>query len=575
MVRTLGAVSLIATGAAAAALLALIACQVPRRDGSSLIRVPGPLLVIGEIVLFAAAAWAVWPAPPAFGVIALIAADILARVPTWSRLVNESPDRVGRITARVAAAATATAVFAGVLSPWYWSPAAGATLCPRPTVQQGADDTWPDARPLDQRDAGHEDSPMLDAAEEFEGNAAFGKAAWWVPHWGEVATGNSTSVVMVDVDGLGVYDAAGGQVQWTLEAGIDEAFGRTGDDGERRIHGDRVHALGETLLVRLNHDQGRGRLGLSRDALLAVDMQTGDRLWCATGLTNIDVDLSTPDRVAVFDTAWSLLDIADGRTAGTFDVDSTPLADVTLVEPRGVLSLSADTPTEQAVLGAGRLVLTRGPAIAVYDSVDARLIHEATLPAPRANADGDAHAVYNVIVDETATVVEIDTYSSPYARKWGATTLVDFDPAGEQLWRREAPDADSGLSIVIGDTQHSGVPQVFGGVFVLRDRNAIHISDGSDAWQPGESVALASNNRQAVREGFLYGGTKTDGEWVVSAIDARDGSIILGPLGANQLEQGAAAFLSHTSLPTGDVFAQTPSIRPAETVMFGLPTTVE
>ncbi len=576
VVGTLIVFSPAAAGAAAVAVLALILCQVPRRDGTPLVRAPGLLPVLGEIVLFGAAVWAVWPSPAAFGVTALIAVDAFARVPTWNRLVNGSPDRAVRTTSRAVAAATAAAVFAGLLSPWYWPPAAGATLCARPTVHQGADDDWPDARPLDQRVAGHEDSPVLDAAEGFEGNAGFGRATWWVPRWGGVATGGSASAVMVDVDGLGVYDADDGRVRWTLEAGIDSAFGSTGDEGERRIHGDRVYTLGETLLVRLTPAR-RDRLSLSRDALLAFDMRTGDRLWCAAGLTGIDVDPSTPDRVAVFDGSWKLLDTADGRTVGTFDVGSTPLADVTPDEPRGVLPLSPDSPTEQAVLGAGRLVLTRGPAIAVYDAADASLIHEATLPSPRWNADGYAHAVYNVVVDETATVVEVDTYSSPHARKYGATELIAFDPAGEQLWRRESPDADSGLSIAIGDTESSGVPQVFGGVFVLSDRNAIHISDGSDAWRPDHGIALASHNRQAVRDGFLYGGSidGEDGEWVVSAVDARDGSVIPGPLDANRLGQGATVHLSYTALPTGDLFAQTTSNRPAETVMFGLPTAVE
>ncbi|QVJ02970.1 hypothetical protein KGD82_12950 [Nocardiopsis eucommiae] len=518
----------------------------------------------------AVAAWAIWPTPVAFGVVGLVTADTVFRLRAWIRLVDGDRGRLGRIGARTATAATAMAVLAGALSPGYWSPAAGAALCARPTVQQGADDVWPDARPLTQRDSRREDSAMLDAAEEFEGNAGFGTAAWWVPLWGGVATGNSTSVAMVDVDGIGVYDADDGRVRWTLESGIDGAFGRRGDDGQRSIHGDRVHALGETLLVHLSPDRGRG--ALPKDALLAFDMETGERLWCAVGFTSLQVDPDTHDRIAVFDGSWNLLNPDDGRTVATLDIDQTSLAHVAPEESRMGLFSAAYWPTEQAVLGGGRIVLTRGPAIAVYDSADGSPIHDATLPAPapstRALDEEDGHAVYNVILDEAATVVEVDSHDSRSSRNYQGTELIAFDPSGEELWHRTAPEPGADWSLALGDYGLSGVVQVVDGVFAKSDR-AFHISDGSDAWEPEYRIGLPSGSRHVVRDGFLYGHAYKGGR--VVAVDARNGDIAAGPLKADEIEQGADVFLSHTGLPSGNLFTQSVANRPAETVMFGLP----
>ncbi|MFC4563284.1 hypothetical protein ACFO4E_15585 [Nocardiopsis mangrovi] len=577
VVGVLGMFSLFAAGVAAAAVLALIACQVPRRDGTPLVRAPGIVLVAGEIVLFgaaSAAAWAAWPPPAVLVFCVLITVDVIVRLDHWDTLTTVIPGRAGRIAARTAAATTAALVAAGLLSPWYWSPAAEAVLCARPTVQQGASDAWPDARPLDQRDPTREDSPLLDAAEDFDGNAAFGTAAWWTPFWGGMATGNSTSVAMVDVDGLGVYDAADGHVKWTLDSarakwelnddGTHGIFGWISEGGRRTISGDLVHTVGDTLLVHLR--DGYGPNDLPRIALLALDVETGDRLWCAPGVTHLQFDPAAPDRVAVYDDAWRLLDTSDGRTVAAPDIDLTPLAAEAPEEPEGrPLFYRGPEPTEKAVLGGGRLVLTRGPAIAVYDAADGSPIHDATLPAPHGDADEDGHAVYNAIADETATVVEVDCYdaqSDPHGHP--GPELVAFNPAGEELWRSEGS---------IGDYGPSGTVPPFGGVFITKT-TAIHIGDGSEAWELPNRIGQHSGSRHQVRDGFLY--ADVDGAPV--AIDFRDGGIIPAPL-ADQLEAGDSDVAhERTVVPAGIVLAQSSSVpRPAETatVMFGPPTPAE
>ncbi|SHI36491.1 PQQ-like domain-containing protein [Nocardiopsis flavescens] len=578
VVWTLTVFSPVAAGAAAAGALALITCQIPRRDGTPLVRVPGLLPVLGEIVLFGAgvwAGWAGWPVPAALGATVLIAAAATARVPTWIRLTDGDPGRPGRTAARALAAATATMAAAAALSPWYWSPAAGAALCARPTVQQGADATWPDARALDQRDANAENSPLLDAARAFEGNAAFGTAAWSVPVGG-AATGNSTSVVLTGVDGLGVYDAAEGRVKWTLDSRTTGAFGWGGDDNTEMNHGGRVHALADTLIVHLS--PGEGPTGRARDALLGFDIETGERLWCVPGFTHLRVDPHTPDRVAVFDGSWSLLDTVHGRTVAALDIGPTPLAEVTPEEPvRPMLSPDHRT-SEQAMLGGGRLVLTRGPAIAVYDSADGSLLFDATLPAPRPvsseYAIEEGHAVYNVVADATAVVVEVAANEGDFgSRNVRGTELFAFGPDGEELWHRQAPGPDQERALALANYDLSGPVRADDGIFVTGDR-AIRVSDGTDVWEAGTQVRMDRDRGHYLRHGFFYGHTGEDP--APAAVDTRDGSPVPVPVDADRLDQGSAAFfLSHTALPTGNVFARSTSAGSSETVMFGLPAPLE
>ncbi|MFD6095771.1 PQQ-binding-like beta-propeller repeat protein [Nocardiopsis flavescens] len=577
VVWTLTVFSPVAAGAATAGALALIACQIPRRDGTPLVRAPGLLPVLGEIVLFGTgiwAGWVGWPLPAALGATVLIAAAATTRVPTWIRLTGENPGRAKRTAARALAAATATMVAAAALSPWYWSTAAGAALCARPTVQQGADDTWPDARALDQREADAENSPLLDAARAFEGNAAFGTAAWSVPVGG-AATGNSTSVVLTGVDGLGVYDAAEGRVKWTLDSRTTGAFGWGGDDNTEMNHGNRVHALADTLIVHLS--PGEGPTGRARDALLGFDIETGERLWCVPGFTHLRVDPRTPDRVAVFDGSWSLLDTAHGRTVAALDIGPTPLAQVTPEEPvRPMLSPDHRT-SEQAMLGGGRLVLTRGPAIAVYDSADGSLLFDATLPAPRPisseYAIEEGHAVYNVVADATAVVVEVASNEGDFgSRNVRGTELFAFGADGEQLWHRQAPGPDQERALVLANYDLSGPVRTDDGIFVT-DARAIRVSDGTDVWEAGPDVRTDRDRGHHLRHGFFYGHIGEDP--VPAAVDMRDGSPVPVPVDADRLDQGSAAFLSHTALPTGNVFARSTSAGSTETVMFGLPDPLE
>ncbi|MEU3212441.1 hypothetical protein ABZ631_16165 [Nocardiopsis alba] len=554
---------LLVTGAGAMVALGLVALQALRPDGDPLLPVPGIVAVLSGIVLFgamSAAAYIAWPPPWSLCFIALLLVDVLFRIGRWKALIADGRGRKRDIASRTAVIAVTIAVLAGLLSPLYSSQVADAALCARPSVARGASDAWPDGEPF----RGDHDLPrnpdMLDRARAFEGNTAFGEAAWWLPVWGGATTGNRTSVVLNDARGFGVYEAEEGRVRWTFD--IKEAlFGVEYRDGTRSIHANRVKAVGDVLLVRL-HDEGADD---PREALLALDMETGRRLWCAPGVTNLLADPEHPERIAVFDGAWRILDTGDGRGIATIDTGTTSLAEE--IFPGADLHLLT-------ALGGGRLVLAEGPAVAVYDTADGALVHDRILEEPPEHPDpGSGHTVYNIVTHETATVLEVSAFDGrPSNREFASTELVAFDSDGKELWRRRGLDEGHEGSFTLGSNHRPDAVRTFGDVFWL-EHGGVDITDGTFAWTTEEKV-YPSPDRQQVRDGLLFLGDELH---QTVAVDSRDGTFLPSPYtvpDATEREKRLLQGIDHIVTPAGDVFTTSGTLLPGShgtTVMFGLP----
>ncbi|MET9783650.1 outer membrane protein assembly factor BamB family protein [Nocardiopsis alba] len=555
---------LLVTGAGAMVALGLVALQALRPDGDPLLPVPGIVAVLSGIVLFgamSAAAYIAWPPPWSLCFIALLLVDVLFRIGRWKALTTGGRGRKGELTSRTAIIAVTVVVLAGLLSPLYSSRAADAALCARPAVARGASDAWPDGEPLRGGDDPPRNPGMLDRARAFEGNAAFGEAAWWLPLWGGVTTGNRTSVVLNGVRGFGVYEAEDGRVRWTFDI-KEELFGVEGRGGARTIHSGRVKAVGDVLLVRL-HDDGADD---PREALLALDMETGRRLWCAPGVTDLLADPESADRIVVFDGAWRILDTGDGREIATIDTETTSLSEETFP--------NADL-TPLTALGGGRFVLAEGPAVAVYDTIDGALVHDRLLEEPPAHpAPGTGHAVYNIVTHETATVFEVSAFDGHRAdREFASTELIAFGPGGEELWRKNDLEGGRHASITLGSYSRGDAVRTFGDLF-WREPGGVDISDGTFAWTIEDRVHLSIDRGHQVRGGLLFGANELH---QVIAIDSRSGEVHPSPYTVpdpTEREERLLRGIDHIATPAGDVFTTSGTLLPGShgiTVLFGLP----
>ncbi|WP_306371020.1 PQQ-binding-like beta-propeller repeat protein [Nocardiopsis sp. CC223A] len=530
-----------ATVAVAAVLTAVAACAAVPRMRPRLLRLilVGPVSVFGDLLLFGgavAAAWFAWPTWVAvlIGLLALITWGV--RRERW----REWTSGRSRLPRAVLACAVLLALF--LVSPARWAPVADLAVCGRLSVDPGRSGAWPDGEPVE-HDPTDPEPHILDPkrlftdrdkleylATVFEGNDALGRARWSVPVPSSDALGDTSRTILVGDDGgFGVYDARDGQVLWNAHP----------DQDTRSSAGwDEVHLIGGVVLV--ERTLSRASEGYSR-AVMALDIGTGRRLWCAPGLTGVVTDPHTPDRVLAregdSDPTWTVLDPTTGNRVAHLDsgpVKETSPADGAAggaVMPQGIAA------------GGGHVAVWNGPALAVYDLTDGRLLFTRELTAPaidpedplgdEAEEENTWPGVTDVVMgngEGPAVIVNTTNHLLRNHRFFtlGENSLTAFDPHGGVRWRSD-PGSDGRPGSVVGSVQalkprwadehDSSVVETCGGSFTM-STTTVGMDDGRivSVSEPEARLPYSQNGSHLFRSDDL------------SALSCADGSVTAAPV---------------------------------------------
>ncbi|MFL1375800.1 outer membrane protein assembly factor BamB family protein [Nocardiopsis protaetiae] len=443
-----------------------------------------------------------------------------------------------RLTSAILACAVLLALFLAL--PARWAPVADLAVCGRLSVDPGRSGAWPDGE-LVEHDPTDPEPHILDPkrlftdwdkleclATVFEGNDALGRARWSVPVRSSKTLGDTARTILVGNDGgFGVYDTRDGQVLWNAHPDRDTRSSASWDE---------VHLSGGAVLV--ERILSRSSEGYSR-AVAALDIGTGRRLWCAPGLSEVVTGPHTPDRVLAREwdsgPAWTVLDPTTGNRVAHLDsapVEETFPVDGGAVAPQG------------AAAGGGHIAVWNGPALAVYDLTDGRLLFTRELTAPVIDPEGPFGDEENtwpgvtdvvmgngegpaVIVNTTNHVLRDPPRDHRFLTP-GENSLTAFDPHGEVRWRSD-PGSGGRPGSVVGSVQalkprwadehDSSIVETCGGSFTMRT-TTVGMDDGR----------IVSVSDVEAQPPYSHNGSHLFQSDDLSARSCADGSVIAAPV---------------------------------------------